>query len=61
MFFMKEKGLTPKMSEDDDWSRPLTEAEAITADIPEGRVAFAAPDGAAHDQGMDPRRCDPFR
>ena len=43
------------MSGDDEWIRSLTEAQAVTADTPEGQVTYAAPHGLAHDQVVDPK------
>ena len=37
MFLKKEKEPTTKMFDDEEWIRSLTEAEAIVADIPEGK------------------------
>ena len=38
MFLKKEKGPTSKQFDDDEWIRSLTEAQEITADVPEDSV-----------------------
>ena len=40
MFLKKENDLATKICDDDEWIRTLTEAQEITADIPEERVAY---------------------
>ena len=40
MFLKKEKDPTTKLFDDDDWIRSLTEAQEISADIPEENVTF---------------------
>ena len=43
-----------ELFDDDEWNRSLTEAGAVTADMPEGRVTYAEIDAAHDDQGVDP-------
>ena len=40
MFLMKEKDPTSKHFDDDEWIRSLTEAQEITADVPEDSVMY---------------------
>ena len=56
MLLKTGKEPTTKMFDDDEWIRSLTEAETITADIPEGHVTHTNPSDAAHDQGVDPKK-----
>ena len=42
------------MFDDDVWIRSLTEAEAITGDIPKGQVTYGAPGDTSQDQRVDP-------
>ena len=50
----KENDLTTNIFDDDEWIRSLTEAQAITADIPEERIA--------RDQGeVDPKKVRPVQ
>ena len=45
------------MLDADEWIWSLTEAEASTADMPEGHVTYANPGDAAHDeQGVDHKK-----
>ena len=48
MSLKKEKDPTTKMFDDDERSRSLTEAQEITADIPEERIAYDP-------EGVDPK------
>ena len=38
MFQKKEKDPTSKLFDDNEWIRSLTEAQEVTADVPEGSV-----------------------
>ena len=55
LLFQKEKEPSTKMFDD------LTEAEAITADIPKVQVTQASQGETSGYEDVDPRRCDPFR
>ena len=46
----KEKEPTTEVFDDDEWIRLLIEAEAVTADIPEGHVTCANLGDAVHDE-----------
>ena len=53
----RKKEATTKLFDDDEWIRFLTEAEAVTTDIPEGHVTYANPgDAACDDQEVDPNK-----
>ena len=54
VFLKKEKAHTTNMFDDDVWIRSLTEAKAITGDIPEGQVTYGAPGDTSQDQRVDP-------
>ena len=56
MFLKKEKEPTTKLFDDDELTCPLAEVETVTADIPEGQVTYANPNGIAHDQSVDPQK-----
>ena len=46
---------------DDEWIPSFTDAEAFTADIPEGQPTDADPNGTAHDQGVDSQKVRPIQ
>ena len=52
MFLIKEKDPTTKLFDDDEWIRSLTEAQEITADIPQERVT-------CDQEGVDPQKFVP--
>ena len=53
MSLKKEKDPTTKMFDDDERSRSLTEAQEITSDIPEERIAYDP-------EGVDPKKVRPI-
>ena len=54
MFLKKEKRPTTKIIDDHEWTRSLTEAQAITADIPEELIT--------HNQSeVDPKKVRPIQ
>ena len=54
MFSKKEKEPTSKQFDDDEWIRSLTEAQAITADVPEDSVIY-------DQQEVDPTQVRPIQ
>ena len=54
MFMKKEKDPTTKLFDDDKWIRSLTEAQKITADVPEDSVTY-------DQQAVDPKRSGPSK
>ena len=56
MFLKTEKEPTTKMFDDDEWIRPLMEVEAITADIPDVQVTFAAQGDTSRDKDVDSKK-----
>ena len=52
MFLKKEKDPTTKQFDDDEWIRSLTEAQEITADVPEDSVMY-------DQQAVDPKKVRP--
>ena len=53
MFLKKEKDPTRKLCDDEEWIRSLTEAQEITADIPEESVTMTS-------KRSTRKRSDPF-
>ena len=53
MFLKKEKDPTSKQFDDDEWIRSLTEAQEITADVPEDSVMY-------DHQAVDPKKVPPI-
>ena len=49
MFLKKENDPTSKQFDDDEWIRSLTEAQEITADVPEDSVTY-------DQQAVDPKK-----
>ena len=47
--------------DDDEWIRSLTEAEAITAELPEVQVTLAAQDTTSGDTDVDPKKVRPIQ
>ena len=54
MFLKKEKDLTTKQFDDDEWIRSLTEAQEVTTDIPEDSVT-------CDQQDVDPKKVRPVQ
>ena len=54
MFLKKEKDLTSKQFNDDEWIRSLTEAQEVTTDVPEDSVT-------CEQQEVDPKRVRPIQ
>ena len=52
--FQKEKDPTTKLFDDGEWIRSLTEAQEITADVPEDSVTY-------DQQTVDPRKVRPIQ
>ena len=61
MFLKGESEPTTRMVDDGAWVRSLTEAEAISADIPEVHVTHAAQGGTSQDQDVDPKKVRPMQ
>ena len=53
MFLKKEKDPSSKQFDDDEWIRSLTEAQEITADVPEDSVSY-------DQQDVDPKKVRPI-
>ena len=49
MFFEKEKDLTSKQFDDDEWIRSLVEAQEATTDVPEDSITY-------DQQDVDPKK-----
>ena len=54
MFLKEVKDPTSKQFDDDEWIRSLTEAQEITADVPEGSVMY-------DQQEADPKKVRPIQ
>ena len=60
MFSKKDREPATKLFDDDEWIGSLTEAETITADIAEGQVTYAIPNGTVRDQSVRPVQMGEF-